>query len=492
MNPILDMLGLQNPAEMKGLQIFGGDKAVLNGNLEGMVFSEILGMGMSEKNAEEVLTNLFASNPESLAEGPGTIPEFVLPELVAEGAPAVMQETNPENPQGGNPGKDVTLPTAFAETPEITAVTIEDAADNPDLEDAALVLGKNADVRVVQPENPVKPLLVMTPVNSDVKATAGMQEMNPDPDFTAYKQNAGLEPIVTVEKGLEPLGKDVNPESQRIIEALKGAVNLKEFDVTANVKPQKEENSGPVKVALDVKPGEFLKQTGDPAKGDGQPFDLNRQNAQQVNLKELASGTEKDLSGGKEQFKALFESKPVEIRTGAQPTAAQARLDADFAAANNSQASAGGLETAKVEVPAARFIVPQELNDGKSLNNRTVMIKMEPENLGPIRMTLSSFHDNLSARLVVDTAAAKTAVEANLNQLVDQLGRQGIKVEFFQISVGHSQVGEDTGDRNAAGFARGSGRAHKGYRQYGAIDHSSGITNRVRQYIGAGGVNCFA
>jgi len=490
MNPILDMLGLQSPAEMKGLQVFGGDKAALNGKLEGLIFSEILGMGMSEKNAGEVLNNLFAANPEGIPEEPGKIPEFVLPEIVTEEPTAAVQEPDPENPQAGDAEKE---PVSIRAVPDpadiITAPPIEEVDDSGEI---ALASGKNVEAKPVQPDNPVQPLLILNPVQTGDKAAAGMQEMNPEPDFTAYKQNAGFEPVVTVEKGLEPLVKEVSPDDRKAIESFKTAVNLKEIDINSIVKPQKNENSGPVKVAFDIKPEEFLKQTGTLDKGDGQSFDLNRQDNPQVSLKELAVGREKEIHVGKEQFKAAFDVKPAEIKTETHQTATQAKVDADFSVTHSGSAASNGTQSVKVDIPAVRFTVPPELNDDKSLHNRTVMIKMEPDNLGPIRMTLTSVHDNLSARLVVDSSAAKSAVESNLHQLADQLNRQGIKIEFFEISVGGSHVGEDTGDRNPARFAGEFGRARRGFGQYEANGVSSGITDRVRQYIGAGGVNCFA
>lgn len=150
------------------------------------------------------------------------------------------------------------------------------------------------------------------------------------------------------------------------------------------------------------------------------------------------------------------------------------------------------LDTVKSEPAPVRFVVPTTLQNQTRGDSRMVTIKMEPENLGAVRMTLSSGHDGLTARLVVETPMARTAVESNLNQLMDQLDRQGIKVDTFDISVGGGEVGKEFSGHRSSEFSKtGAGRRPLPGHPESAIS----ITNKTplrAGYIGAESVNCFA
>ena len=98
-------------------------------------------------------------------------------------------------------------------------------------------------------------------------------------------------------------------------------------------------------------------------------------------------------------------------------------------------------KTHKAEMPAVRFVVPSEIKQGQLKNGRTVVIKMDPEHLGNVRLTLSSQHDGIVGRMVVESQAARTAVEANLDNLAHELARDGLKLDSFQVSVSGGEVG---------------------------------------------------
>jgi flagellar hook-length control protein FliK len=74
-----------------------------------------------------------------------------------------------------------------------------------------------------------------------------------------------------------------------------------------------------------------------------------------------------------------------------------------------------------------------KLNSG--LRHQTIMIKIEPEHLGPARLDLQLRHDIFSAKLTVETFEAKAVIEHSLHNLKEQLARADIKVEQIEINV---------------------------------------------------------
>ncbi|MEW6050481.1 MAG: flagellar hook-length control protein FliK [Candidatus Zixiibacteriota bacterium] len=91
------------------------------------------------------------------------------------------------------------------------------------------------------------------------------------------------------------------------------------------------------------------------------------------------------------------------------------------------------VDTPPVKAPV-RFTLP-DMPPTLTTGTKTLTVKLEPEHLGPARLHLSVVNDTVSARLSVDTAAAKVAVERSLDQLTDQLSRAGIKVNYIEVSL---------------------------------------------------------
>jgi hypothetical protein len=89
----------------------------------------------------------------------------------------------------------------------------------------------------------------------------------------------------------------------------------------------------------------------------------------------------------------------------------------------------------KFNQPAVRFTLPDNLAQAMKSRSQSVMIKIEPEHLGPARLNLSIRNDVLTARLTVDTSQAKAAVEGSLDRLTEQLSRAGIKVNHIEVSL---------------------------------------------------------
>lgn len=91
--------------------------------------------------------------------------------------------------------------------------------------------------------------------------------------------------------------------------------------------------------------------------------------------------------------------------------------------------------TVKSEAQNLRFTLPDDLGANLRVNGRAVTIKIEPEHLGPARLSLSMADDKLKARIVVESTPAKVALEQNLDRLVNELNKAGIDVEKIDITI---------------------------------------------------------
>ncbi len=141
------------------------------------------------------------------------------------------------------------------------------------------------------------------------------------------------------------------------------------------------------------------------------------------------------------------------------------------------------------EMTAVRFVLPPEVRRTDLKQGRTIIIKMEPEHLGNVRLTLTSQHDSITGRLVVENSAARTVVETNLDKLYDQLARQGIRLDAFQVSLNGEQAGNRFAHGRSAADLRARARIRKEDNFHVESLNRSENISRSRMYITAAGVN---
>ncbi|SYZ74272.1 exported hypothetical protein [Candidatus Zixiibacteriota bacterium] len=182
---------------------------------------------------------------------------------------------------------------------------------------------------------------------------------------------------------------------------------------------------------------------------------------------------------------------PVDLQTGSikttGPNVALDKTSSPLPAP--SQTSSATVET---PAPAVRFIVPPELTKGNIKNGQVVVIKMEPENLGQLRLILSTHHDTINGRLIVENNAVRTVVESNLTNLYDQLSRQGIRLENFEVALNAGQNGRQFGSGRSSDDTKPSGRSRKYLPDNVSSIQSAPSVPRGRMYIGSAGVNWMA
>lgn len=104
----------------------------------------------------------------------------------------------------------------------------------------------------------------------------------------------------------------------------------------------------------------------------------------------------------------------------------------------------------KSESLPVRFSLPDRLAENMRPSGQSVMIKIEPEHLGPARLYLSMRNDTLTARLMVDSPMAKMAIENSLEQLADQLWRAGVEFDKIEVALAGGDAGGQLFDRQSA------------------------------------------
>ena len=168
--------------------------------------------------------------------------------------------------------------------------------------------------------------------------------------------------------------------------------------------------------------------------------------------------------------------------------------DLNLAGLTSERTSQNSAETVRTNIaPAVKFTLPETLQKSFASSGQTIMLKIEPEHLGPARLNLSVRDQILTARVTVDTPVAKATVERSLDQLTETLSRAGIAVDKIEVMLGDSGAREQFFDRRPLwSHSRASQKASDA--DSSVSDLQSLITPALlsRQYVGSSGVNVLA
>jgi len=313
--------------------------------------------------------------------------------------------------------------------------------------------------------------------------------------------NVEMRPIVQVEIDRELIaGRDADLKTAGLLDKVTGLLNVKTVRLEKNSENGQTEKDS-VKLALP--PKSYIKVS---AVGSNTTSDSDANNGQLADTgKNLFSGKAEIISpeiktGETEEIKlnnfeaaprADLDKKPFgRVETG--QASIHTKLVSDIAPVPANNAEKIVLPEARISTTPVKFVLPVEVIGENTKNNHTVMIRMEPDHLGPVRMTISTYNDILTARLVVDSPLAKATVESNLNNLLEQLNRHGIRVDAFEVSVGGGTVGHEARENR---FAKSAWMARQNLKSYEKSCAINGIVvpgTQEHLYIEANGVNCFA
>lgn len=134
------------------------------------------------------------------------------------------------------------------------------------------------------------------------------------------------------------------------------------------------------------------------------------------------------------QFEGVFSLENSQVSNDQnESSVGEERVNAFFGFERTS--ADGEMEPDKINMRPVRFTLPDNIKSAFKPNVQAVTLRIEPEHLGPARLSLMMHNDKLRARVVVENYAAKVAVEASLDRLVDQLSRANIEIDRVKVTV---------------------------------------------------------
>jgi len=185
-------------------------------------------------------------------------------------------------------------------------------------------------------------------------------------------------------------------------------------------------------------------------------------------------------------------SLPDRIGTGKRPAFSQDTPTTNVTMDRNQESNTTGVD--RKLMPTVKMTLPELIQKPFSPNGQTVMIRIEPDHLGPARLNLALRDQILTARVIVDTSMARMAILNSLEQLTDQLSRAGIEVDRIQVALSGDGAREQFLDRRPAwSHARKMRRFDKelGFGQE-AVGSTPVVTAPPPGYLKGGRVNLLA
>ena len=160
----------------------------------------------------------------------------------------------------------------------------------------------------------------------------------------------------------------------------------------------------------------------------------------------------------------------------------------------NTWENAGRINGREIPTRTVRFSLPDNLQAKLQPNGQSVSIRIEPEHLGPARLSLTISHDKLRARVIVETAEVKALVEHSLDRLTQQLTKAGIDIDKIEVALDGRQAGEELFDRHRQ-WRRPDRPATPDPDTLAELNQAGTIPivpEANQTYVGAGGVNVLA
>lgn len=125
----------------------------------------------------------------------------------------------------------------------------------------------------------------------------------------------------------------------------------------------------------------------------------------------------------------------------------------------NQSSGTGSKGIAGAGVPRATIILPSGFGQQVRAGVDSITLKISPASLGEAKLSLSLVENQLNGSLIVESAAAKAAVEGSLDRLIDRLNQEGLNLDSLDVEVANQQQEQDRS--NAANERNAFGRAGK-------------------------------
>ncbi|HSH00428.1 MAG TPA: flagellar hook-length control protein FliK, partial [candidate division Zixibacteria bacterium] len=91
----------------------------------------------------------------------------------------------------------------------------------------------------------------------------------------------------------------------------------------------------------------------------------------------------------------------------------------------------------------AQLEIPKGIAQLASGQVKTLTLKISPASLGEAKLSVSLVRDRIHGSLIVESHAAKSAIEGQLHKLVDRLAHEGLTLDSLDVEVGADQWSED-------------------------------------------------
>jgi flagellar hook-length control protein FliK len=143
---------------------------------------------------------------------------------------------------------------------------------------------------------------------------------------------------------------------------------------------------------------------------------------------------------------------------------------------------------------SVRISLPENTAGLLKPNGKSIMIRIEPDHLGPVRLNLVIRGDALTARVTVDTVQAQAAIENSVDKLTEQLSRAGIKVEHVEVNLSGEDMRRQFMDRRTSWHRPGRSQPMNDGDDRQIEELSSTIipTPRSTVYLSSESVNLYA
>ncbi|MBQ3061942.1 MAG: flagellar hook-length control protein FliK [Lachnospiraceae bacterium] len=84
-------------------------------------------------------------------------------------------------------------------------------------------------------------------------------------------------------------------------------------------------------------------------------------------------------------------------------------------------------------------------------DTQSIQMQLNPENLGRVNMTITSKNGVMTAQFIVESEAAKEAIEGQIRLLIDNLNDQGLKVEELEVTTRQFSFNQQESSDSGAG-----------------------------------------
>ena len=323
------------------------------------------------------------------------------------------------------------------------------------------------------------PKTALKPVQSELLPGLSDVDFQKDPhrQLTAYLKNLNAKEVLINDKqqpektGAEsvvPLLGSAQLES--FVRSIIKRTSVESQDIKVNSEVNKE-----VSKEIVLPAGEKILTNGDMMKKQNELVVEKRANAQKVL---------------EQKSESLFKIGSVDSLSNEAGNSAKANMS-NMQTITQLKTSTDGHITETVKI-----ILPENFKLSTNQKIQTIMIRIEPDHLGPARLELKMTDNLLSAKLIVETVEAKIILESSISQLKEKLASADIKVENLEINVRSESHNSHMSDKQQAPWQN-----QNALRQFNRLDENllsnepaamSARTNLSPQYAGAGGVNLLA